>query len=173
MNLTNASGGVTEAFDHGCRLPSYRFGQVRNVLTGDEGGFHLTTKRNYSDIGLYYFYMRWYEPAWGRFGSRSPFPAFMEHPYVYCQNDSVNDTDPRGQIGIALLVRCWKSRICKAVVLCIAEAIGEGFGDIFWNLVYRNKMKQCSIGGDALCSCLTVSIGSAISDDPLKSVMEV
>jgi RHS repeat-associated protein len=35
--------------------------------TADKSGYHLTTKEYDADIGLYYFWQRWYDPTIGRF----------------------------------------------------------------------------------------------------------
>ena len=37
------------------------------------------------EIGLAYFYQRWYDFDADRFISQSPMPVFMEHPYAYCE----------------------------------------------------------------------------------------
>jgi len=88
MNLTDATGAVTATYSQDA------FG---NVLSGSSDGFHLTTKRHYPAIGLYYFYQRWYDPELGRFLTRAPLPPALEHPYVYSSNNPVNHIDPRGE----------------------------------------------------------------------------
>jgi RHS repeat-associated protein len=67
--------------------------------TADKSGYHLTTKEYDTDIGLYYFFNRWYDPTVGRFTTRSPLPAYAEHPYTYCRNNPANAVDPLGLSG--------------------------------------------------------------------------
>ena len=89
MALTDQNGTVTVTYDQDA------FG---NVLTGSPDGFHLTTKRKYTDIGLYYFYQRWYDPELARFNSLTPFPPFIEHPYSYCNNNATGNFDSWGLV---------------------------------------------------------------------------
>jgi len=92
MNLTDATGAVTATYDP----PRRTFSQdaFGNVLSGSSDGFHLTTKRHYSDIGLYYFYQRWYEPQLGRFTQKDKI-AFLNR-YIYCLNNPTNFVDANG-----------------------------------------------------------------------------
>jgi len=87
MNLTDYTGAVTATYSQDA------FG---NVLSGSSDGFHLTTKRHYSAIGLYYFYIRWYDPVLGRFSTKSPMPSYFEHPYIYGNNNPLFFIDPYG-----------------------------------------------------------------------------
>jgi len=65
-----------------------------NVTDGSPSGYHLTTKDNHTDVGLYYFYQRWYDPLLGRFTQVDPVRSVNR--YVYCKNNPANRTDPSG-----------------------------------------------------------------------------
>ena len=106
-NLTNSTGFVTATYDQDA------FG---NVLTGSPDGFHLTTKRKYTDIGLYYFFQRWYDPESGRFISKSQYSSDIEHFYVYCENNTLNRIDITGEYSV--------SRCAQAVAGYLASLVG-------------------------------------------------
>jgi len=68
-----------------------------NVLQGDHGGFHLTTKQYDTDVELYYFPLRWYDPGEGRFVSVDPLPSERRTcPYAYARSSSLNLVDISG-----------------------------------------------------------------------------
>ena len=113
------------------------FGGV--VAVGSGGGFyysasevqpyHLTTKEWDSDVGLYYFNARWYDPATGRFVSRST----LEKPYVFCDSNPASRIDPNGelsrQITINVHIRPWPSTGVLAAVACGGPAaVAWAFG---------------------------------------------
>ena len=62
-DLTGMDGTIVASYDQDA------FG---NVLEGSADGYHLTTKQFDSDIGLYYFGARWYDPELGRFTQKDP-----------------------------------------------------------------------------------------------------
>ena len=54
------------------------------------------------EISQYHCYRRQYDPVLARFSSRDPVPGSYEQPmtlhkYLYCGNDAINRTDPRGE----------------------------------------------------------------------------
>jgi len=100
MNLTDATGAVTATYSQDA------FG---NVLSGSTDGFHLTTKRHYSAIGLYYFYQRWYDPELGIFNTRTIFSPLQEHPYLMCESNPVSYFDSTGLIKLGEFLKCWPS----------------------------------------------------------------
>ncbi len=57
---------------------------------------HQTGKEFDQFTGLYYFHARWYDPAVGRFVSRSPLGPDEEGPYLYCESDPINNVDVNG-----------------------------------------------------------------------------
>jgi RHS repeat-associated protein len=50
--------------------------------------------RNDGDAGLVHVGARYYDAQVGRFTSRDT--VLTEHPYLYCEHDPVNSTDPTG-----------------------------------------------------------------------------
>ena len=85
MALSNSSGSPSTYFDQDA------FG---NVLSGSANGYHLTTKDNHTDIGLYYFNQRWLEPMLGRFIQKDPVKSINKYSYV--DNNPINFIDPLG-----------------------------------------------------------------------------
>ena len=61
MARSNTNGQVQDLYDQEA------FG---TVLSGDSSGYHLTTKEYFPEIGLYYFYQRWYDSEISRFLSK-------------------------------------------------------------------------------------------------------
>ncbi len=59
--------------------------------------YHLTTKEQDPDIDLYYFSARWYDPSVGRFISEDLIDNV--NPYVYVENNPLNQVDPLGLEG--------------------------------------------------------------------------
>ena len=77
--------------------------------TLEEGGtltnsFMFTGQYYDSEIAEYYLRARQYDPQLMRFTSRDPAEGIYEYPltlhrYIYCQNDSINLTDPSGEMS--------------------------------------------------------------------------
>ena len=92
MNLTDDVGAITATYDQDA------FG---NVLNGNSAGFHLITKDYNSDIGLYYFYQRWYDPEIGRFIKKDPLLNTSQiNKYDFCFSSPVNYIDPTGESAV-------------------------------------------------------------------------
>jgi RHS repeat-associated protein len=56
---------------------------------------------------IYYCINRYYDPELMRFTARDPVKGkqeepLMRHPYLYCINDSINRTDPKGRFGFMI-----------------------------------------------------------------------
>jgi RHS repeat-associated protein len=93
--------------------------------TSDKSGYHLTTKEYDTDISLYYFWSRWYDPEIGRFTTVDPLfkrtEALSEwlqragltkefvNRYGFCLNDPVNKSDETGLLIGNLLnfIKCF------------------------------------------------------------------
>jgi len=110
MAQTNSSGQA---------LATYEQDAFGNVLSGSSNGYHLTTKDNHTDIGLYYFYARWYDPLLGRFTQKDPLfnnPDYYsyihliynlsnyENPYIYCYNNPIFYIDSEGLDAVGILI---------------------------------------------------------------------
>ena len=92
--------GNVMAFSNSSGWPSAYFDQdaFGNVLSGSSTGYHLTTKDNHTDVGLYYFCQRWYDPLLRIFIRKSPYRPDTEHPYLFCENNPVIKYDVQGLI---------------------------------------------------------------------------
>jgi len=90
VNLTNASGTVTQ---------SYSYDAFGNVLTqsGSTNNSHQFLSKEFDASGLVYFGRRYYDPKVGRFITRDPL-GITDGPnlYSYCHNNSINRIDPWG-----------------------------------------------------------------------------
>jgi len=96
-NLSDSSGDETVEFAQDA------FGNVlSSTFTGawatDPSGRHETTKEIDSDIDMYYFWQRWYEPEVGRFCTVDG-SGFSDgiNLYSYCSNNSVIYIDSDGE----------------------------------------------------------------------------
>jgi RHS repeat-associated protein len=140
---------------------------TRYISNGDfdeEHGF--TQKECDSDIGLYYYNARWYDPELGRFISEDP-AADPNNPnlYSYYANSPVMRTDPTGKIApfiVAALIgglfkgidavlnggNFWSGFIVGA----FSGAIGYGFGQALIGTALANNLGP--IGTQALTTGL-------------------
>jgi len=86
--------------------------------SADKSGYHLTTKEYDTDIGLYYFWARWYDPKLGRFVQKSDLAPIYEYQYSYLDNNPIGNYDINGKIGI--------KKIIKEIGRCIKKVFGGG-----------------------------------------------
>ena len=108
--ITNSYGQITVSY------VQEGFGNVlatNGSLTSDF--WHLTSKQQEPETGLYYFYARWYDPVVGRFITKDPeitgigllnicqgkaqeVIANPQHlnPYIFSANNPINFIDPTG-----------------------------------------------------------------------------
>ncbi len=62
------------------------------------------TNHGYDEaIGKYFAQARFYDPATGRMMARDPLEVGL-NPYLYCEDDPVNYTDPTGEVFQALMI---------------------------------------------------------------------
>jgi RHS repeat-associated protein len=77
------------------------FGQVVGT-TGSSGSSYMygaqSAYRNDWDAGLMHVGVRYYDPQVGRFITPDSF--LSENPFLYCEHDPVNFTDPTGHQGV-------------------------------------------------------------------------
>ena len=120
--MYNHGGSVDVYFYITDRLGSVRLvlddaNNVKNTYTYDpfgqlfatesteatENRFKFTGQWYDSEFGQYWLRARMYDPALGRLTAYDPVKGKYNnplslHPYLYCQNDSVNRTDPSGKL---------------------------------------------------------------------------
>jgi len=66
------------------------------LIGGDRPGWHHNSKEYDGDSQLVYMYQRWYNPELGLFSAASPFPGFMEKPFVFARSSPIMTVDPTG-----------------------------------------------------------------------------
>lgn len=100
MLLTDSSGNLAEQYEYDAFGYPYFFSSTGQTLTSSAfGNRFLFTGREYlSDLKLYDYRNRMYQPEMGRFMQPDPkeFAAGDYNLYRYCHNDPVNKTDPFG-----------------------------------------------------------------------------
>jgi len=100
MLLTDSSGNLVEQYEYDAFGQPYFFdtsGQSR-TSSGYGNRFLFTGREYLSDLKLYDFRNRMYQPEIGRFMQPDPkeFAAGDYNLYRYCHNDPVNRSDPTG-----------------------------------------------------------------------------
>ena len=91
----NASGNLVSS------LRYTTFGEVRAASGTTATDYRYTGQRNETEIGLYYYVARFYDPALGRFVSADSIVPDVNSPqdwdrYAYVSNNPVNFSDPTG-----------------------------------------------------------------------------
>jgi RHS repeat-associated protein len=144
--LANRMGSVAALLDagDGARvLESYRYtvyGEVKVLSSLAPAGaayspavnpFLFTGRRLDAATGLYYFRMRFYEPAMGRFVSRDPLGWWSEpqadgNPYDYVENDPTDELDPQGEWSWKKAVKSVGGKVAGGVRKGIESVKGAG-----------------------------------------------
>jgi RHS repeat-associated protein len=97
---TDAGGGIVEQYSYGAfGQPHYYDGAGNDIGYSPWGNRFLFTGREWlSDLKLYDYRNRLYQPELGRFLQPDPkeFSAGDYNLYRYCHNDPVNHSDPTG-----------------------------------------------------------------------------
>lgn len=121
--LHDRLGSIRQLIDRSGNVARYYtyepFGAVLESGGSFDNAFMFTGQWFDSEINEYYLRARQYDPHIGRFTARDPVQGKFHKPltlhrYLYCLNDPVNLTDPRGEIV------GW-------VALVIGTTIGEAF----------------------------------------------
>jgi RHS repeat-associated protein len=95
-NVVSDSNGVIVA------LMLYKaWGETRYVINDSPTDFGYTGQREESEIGLYYYNARWYDPELGRFTQADTIVPGAGNPvawdrYAYVLNNPMNGSDPSG-----------------------------------------------------------------------------
>jgi len=133
--LTDNLGTVRDLVDESGDLLNHidydSFGQITaqsNATAGDR--FTYTGREFDSEIDLYYYRARFYDPALGRFINQDPlgFDAGDPNLYRYVFNTPLMMTDPTGQIGIVEYVMNLGSRLKNAMPEILNCVVGELVG---------------------------------------------
>src|SRR6266576_6505631 len=100
---TDASGNIVEQYEYDAfGYPSFYDASGNQIGYSPWGNRFLFTGREWlSDLKLYDYRNRLYQPELGRFMQPDPkeFAAGDYNLYRYCHNDPVNKSDPTGLIG--------------------------------------------------------------------------
>jgi len=100
MLLTDSSGNLVEQYEYDAFGQPYFFNAAGGTITYSAYGnrFLFTGREWLSDLKLYDYRNRMYQPELGRFMQPDPndFAAGDYNLYRYCHNDPVNRTDPTG-----------------------------------------------------------------------------
>jgi RHS repeat-associated protein len=98
--LTNTSAGILEQYDYDAFGWPYFYNAGGTLVTSSAYGnrFLFTGREWLSDLKLYDYRNRMYQPELGRFLQPDPkqFAAGDYNLYRYCHNDPVNKSDPTG-----------------------------------------------------------------------------
>ncbi len=100
--LTDLTGSVRKVVaDSGMVKATLTYDSFGNIIAGTSYNRFAYTGREWdSEIGLYYYRARYYDPATGRFISRDllGFGASGANLYRYVANSPANGTDPSGEV---------------------------------------------------------------------------
>jgi RHS repeat-associated protein len=103
--LTDHVGNILEQYEYDAFGQPYFFSSTAQPLNSSTfGNRFLFTGREYlSDLKLYDYRNRMYQPELGRFMQPDPehFAGGDQNLYRYCRNDPVNRTDPTGLISFS------------------------------------------------------------------------
>jgi len=100
-HLGSTAATVTETGMLASELRYKAFGETRYAAGEVASSFRYTGQREESDIGLYYYRARWYDPALGRFTSADSTVPQVNNPqslnrYAYVINNPLRYIDPSG-----------------------------------------------------------------------------
>ncbi len=155
LMITNAQGNVIANYTQ------EGFGNVIASTGSANNNYHLTTREQDPDLGLYYVYARWYDPQIGRWISREPTGQDGPNLYQYADNNPINEFDPDGRCPVVV------------VVVVVGGVVNGGYDawkawqqtHNYWNLpgAFGEGFVSGSVGTIAAVATL------AISDNPLAA----
>ncbi len=135
------------------RLVTSENGEVSEEIVYEPFGEQINTSeerytyngKELDESGLYYYGVRYYDPAIGRFISRDPVAGEKESPqtlnrYTYCLNNPLTYIDPTGTES---------------------DPIWNAINNINWSLVPFDKIQELIEGGD-LFGALVLLVGALI-----------
>ena len=88
------------------------------------------------EIGQYYLRARQYDPAMMRFTSRDPVKGIYKEPltlhrYLYCQNNSINSTDPSGRMLNPAVALYAEAALYAIGTMIVIEAVWQNNDKLF------------------------------------------
>jgi len=118
------------------------FGKCWNVEHDPGRNTRFTGKEYEEDIGLYYFFARWYDPDAGRFVTRDPRSIVLG--YKYCSNNPISFIDLRGFSAIRNGAELRKIRIAIENIERKTQGIKEfeGYGNKARELFQKGELKK-------------------------------
>ena len=122
-----------------------------------------------SESGLIYLRARYYDPSTAQFLSRGPIEHITGQPYLYANNNPVNNIDPTGlnwvsDWGSDVGATLWSgTKIVASNVVRGAQAVGEAAQDT-GEFIVRNRGVIATIG--AAGTCLIPAVGLVGCGDP-------
>jgi RHS repeat-associated protein len=118
--LTGPSGNVIEQYEYDAFGKPYFYNAGGGALNGSSYGnrFLFTGREWLSDLKLYDYRARLYQPELGRFLQPDPkqFAAGDYNLYRYCHNDPVNNTDPTGEIAPVIVAATLRTVLINAAI---------------------------------------------------------
>ena len=95
--------------------------------------FKFTGQWYDSEIGQYYLRARQYDPVLMRFTSCDPVKGKFQnplslHPYLYCLNEPINNTDPNGKISAMEYLRPIYPIVCGLFTAASSHSTAAGIG---------------------------------------------
>src|SRR5262249_1052914 len=143
LALADSSGAIQSQYTY------EPFGRPSTSGQSSANSFEFTG-REFDATGLFYYRARYYNPTLGRFISEDPigFAGADSNPYSYAFNDSINPTDPTGEIAP------W-----------LAACLGGAAFDAGWQLGLNLSRRKDSFGGipsAAVRGCASGVVGFGI-----------
>jgi len=190
MGVTDSNGNVAtlytmEAFGNVLQITNG--GDFSNTTSSDYQPYHLTTKEFDPDSQLYYFNARWYDPGTGRFVSRSPRPAEIEHGYSYARDNPLKYIDPTGadvidqiqcirdaarQLAAIFGPRGWNDKYLHCILGCIIQRVCGGESGLAAGVLKELQDLLLGTGKVEYEDIVATNAGAQCGKDRCKSCVE-